>query len=88
MAILTQLKSWQLVFDSSGSEEEGSALPRGSERRESDGDNEESLKSQEITWGMWQKGHEYFHTDRMSIVWGVIFANLIEKLHSDSKEES
>lgn len=59
--LLTQLKSWQLIFNSNGSEEEGSALPRGSEwsytlvaasTSESDRDDEESLKPQEITWGM------------------------------------
>lgn len=63
---LTQLKSWQLIFNSSSSEEEGSGLPRGSKwsyslaaasTSESARDDEESLKSQEITWGMYQKGH-------------------------------
>lgn len=58
---LTQPKSWQLIFDSSGSEKEGNALLRGSKwtyslvtarTSELDGDDEESLKSQEIAWAM------------------------------------
>lgn len=34
-----------------------------------------------------RNGHEYFHRDKVSIVWGFYFWDITEKLHSNSKEE-